>query len=413
MVINKDRIWKRIQQLSHIGASDEGGINRFAFTDEDWQATNLVKLWMEEAGLRTWMDSIGNVFGRLEGEVKEPVILTGSHLDTVPNGGMFDGIAGVIASLEVLQIMKEQDISTKYPVEVVIFKNEEGSRFPGGLMGSSAIAGKLPKDFVYEVWDREGIALADSMKSYGLNPGKMQEAIRTDIKAFFELHIEQAKVLEENNNPVGIVTGIAGAYQMNLRIYGRSGHAGAMPMKGRKDPMTAAGMIIQEVERSAIEASSTTRGTVGYISSKPGGHNIIPAEINMTLDYRDIDMKSRKEAVERIKKYIDKICKVRGLDNELIITQNAPAIIIDDKIIGLLKNTANELSIPVLLMPSGAAHDAMIMANLCKIGMVFVRSKDGLSHCPEEYSTKEDLALGTELLFHSIVKIAKGEEELN
>lgn len=405
VVVDKDRIWERIQKLGEIGTADDGGINRFAFTDEDWKATSLVREWMKEAGLRTWIDPIGNVFGRLDGKVDGPVILTGSHLDTVPNGGKFDGIAGVVAALEVLQIMKENSIENEYPVEMVIFRNEEGSRFPGGLMGSLAVTGKLPSNYAYEIIDKNGSILADTLKKYGIDPEKIQDAKRTDIKSFFELHIEQASILENSDIPVGIVTGIAGAYQMKLNIYGRSGHAGAVPMEGRKDPMTAAAMIIQEVERSAIQ-TDTTRGTVGYINSKPGGHNIIPAEVEITLDYRDIDMEARRKAIERIKNYIYRICEERDLKSQLIITQDAPAIIINEGIVKLLENTAEELLIPTMSMPSGAAHDAMIMAKICKTGMIFVRSKEGLSHCPEEFSSKEDLALATELLFHSIKKAA-------
>lgn len=406
MMVNKERMWKRIQELGRIGATPEGGVSRFAFTPEDDEAVKMVEGWMKEIGLKVRRDAAGNLFGRLEGMKQEPVVMTGSHLDSVLNGGKFDGAAGVVAALEVLQHIRENNNKTQLPIEMVAFSNEEGSRFPGGLMGSLAVAGRLTGDYAYGLEDKDKVTLAEELLKRGLEPGNMINSGRSDIKHFLELHIEQAKVLEENDIPVGIVTGIAGPCQMLLNIYGRSGHSGAVPMDGRQDPMVVAGMVIQEVERSALEAAATTRGTVGYISSKPGGHNIIPAEVELTLDYRDIDAAARQRAVERIKGYIASICIERNISYRLTVTQDAPPTMIGDKMTGLLKRTADELQIPALLMPSGAAHDAMIMSNICDIGMIFVRSRDGLSHCPGEFTSKDDLELAAEILLNSVIKLA-------
>lgn len=406
-------MWRRIEDIGRIGALPEGGISRFAFSNEDKTAANLIKTWMEEAGLSVWTDTVGNLYGRREGELDYGTVLTGSHIDSVPNGGRFDGVAGVIAALECMQVLHENNVKTKHPLEMVVFVNEEGSRFPGGLMGSQAVAGLLSPEFVSKIKDNEGVSLVDAMKEYGADPDRIKDAHRPgDFQAFFELHIEQASLLEDRDIPVGIVSGIAGPYQMKVKISGRSGHAGATPMELRKDPMVGASLIIQEVERLAIEFGTTTRGTVGYIKARPGGHNVIPSEVEFTIDIRDIDPTKREKVVKQIKDYIKDTCLKRGLEHEVFKTQDMPPVPVIPEVVDLLEKTAKECNIPTITMPSGAAHDAMVMASLCPIGMIFVRSRDGLSHCPEEFTSKEDLKLGTTLLLHSLVKTANGKPRL-
>lgn len=410
MKINSERIWRRIQQLGEIGATKDGGVTRFAFSTEDIKATDLVMEWMKEAGLAVTTDAIGNVFGRRHGKTEGLPVLTGSHLDSVPNGGKFDGVAGVITALESLQVLHENQIETQLPIEMVIFVSEEGSRFPGGLMGSMALAGSLLEDIIHTLKDDKGTTLKEALEDFGAQPEKLAEARRSknEFTAFYELHIEQAEVLEYRNVPVGIVTGIAGPYQMTVHIFGRSGHAGATPMGLRKDPMVAAGMIIQEVERSAIEEGSTIRGTVGYLRAYPGAHNVIPEKVELTLDYRDIHPENRLKAVQRIRKYITDICQERGLESEIITNIDTPPTILDERIIRIMEETAKEIDISAMTLPSGAAHDAMIMHSLCPTGMIFVRSRDGLSHCPAEFTTQEDLEQGATLLLHTLVKTANG-----
>lgn len=405
--INSERLWNRIQKLGEIGSTKDGGVTRLAFSKEDRLATDLVISWMREAGLEIWTDPVGNVFGKYKGKLKGPVILTGSHLDTVRNGGKFDGAAGVLAALEVLQTLKENNIETTLPIEMVTFVSEEGSRFAGGLMGSMAVAGLLPKNILDEK-DNDGISLANALEVFGAKPDQIfaSKRLNSEIAAFYELHIEQSQTLEEENKSVGIVLGIAGPYQMKVRISGRSGHAGAVAMNLRKDPMIAAGMIIQEVENSAIETAPTTRGTVGFIKAYPGGHNVIPEEVELTIDYRDIDTETRNKVVNRIRDYINKICEERGLKSEIIVTQDTEPVPVKQEILDEMTAVAKEQEIPFAKVTSGAAHDAMIMGNLCPIGMVFVRSINGLSHCPEEYSTKEDLTDGVQVLLHTVINTA-------
>lgn len=407
MKINAARFLSRLEELSAIGRTPSGGVTRLAFTPEDRQANDLVSRWMEEAGLTVRTDAAGNTFGRLPGISIGPLVLTGSHLDTVREGGRYDGAAGVAAALEVLTVLRESGTQPRRPVEMAIFRNEEGSRFPGGLMGSLALTGKLPAVYPVTVRDEAGISLAEAMTAFGARPAELTAArCGETIKAFLELHIEQAGVLESENRPVGIVTGIAGPYQMLLSLQGRSGHAGATPMAGRRDPLLAAGRIIQAVERSAIAAGPTTRGTVGYIKASPGGHNVIAGEVEMSLDYRDIDPAARSRAVGQIKDYIAAVCREKGLVYRLRTTTDVPPVPVSREMLDLLRRCARDAGIPALELPSGAAHDAMIMASVCLTGMVFIRSREGLSHCPEEYSAPEDLTQGAQLLLAAVTELA-------
>lgn len=409
MKVNSERMWERIQELGEIGATPEGGVTRLAFSKEEREATDRMIQWMRELGLEVRTDGIGNLFARRRGKSDGPPVLMGSHLDSVPNGGKFDGAAGVVAALEVVQVLEEQGIETELPIEVVSFVNEEGSRFAGGLMGSSAVVGKLSEN-VLDTRDREGILLRDALKEYGVQPERIFDArlSKGAYTAFYELHIEQSVMLEEHDLAVGIVTGIAGPCQLTVQIGGRSGHAGATPMGSRRDPLVAAAMIIQEVERSAIEAGKTTRGTVGYVKAYPGAANVIPERVEFSLDYRDIDLAQRTRAIEHIKSYIATLCQERGLVQNVMVDLEIPPTVLDERVVKLLTETAAEQQLATLPLPSGAAHDAMNMHELCPTGMIFVRSKDGLSHCPEEYSTPEDLAEGANLLLHAVVKTANG-----
>lgn len=403
MNINIERLWSRIERLGEIGCSTNGGVTRLAFSKEDREATDLVISWMQEAKLEIWTDPVGNVFGRRKGKLRGPAVLSGSHLDTVRNGGKFDGAAGVLSALEVIQTLNDFKVETILPIEMAIFVNEEGSRYAGGLMGSMAVAGLLPETILNEK-DNEGIPLSRALKEFGGMPNQIQDAKRpaADFAAFYELHIEQSQTLEKENKSTGIVLGIAGPYQMKVTIFGRSGHAGAVAMDLRKDPMVATGIIIQEVEKAVTETAPTTRGTVGYVEAFPGGHNVIPEKVEFTIDIRDINEVTRDRVVNRIQTFITKVCDERGLESEIIITQNTAPVPVHKKTIEKMKRIAIEENIPFASVTSGAAHDAMIMGKLCPIGMIFVRSIDGLSHCPEEFSKKEDLADGTQILLNLI-----------
>lgn len=407
-MINKDRLWNNLMKLGEIGKHPSEGITRVAFTEEDRQGIRMVGALMKEAGLSVREDEVGNLIGRREGEEPNaPVVLIGSHLDSVFNGGIFDGSLGVLAGIEVLQSMKENGISTKHPIEVCAFRDEEGCRFGFSLLGSRGMAGTLTLENL-EYRDKAGISLAEAMKGCSINPEEFAKASRKpeETKAYLELHVEQGKVLECANLPVGVVTGIAGSLRLMLTVTGKADHAGATPMNLRFDPLTAAAQIIGVVETEA-RATQSAVGTVGRIHAYPGGINIIPERVEFSIDLRDVSVEVSQQLEKSILSQAEDICTQRGLKLQVDFLQRVPPAPCSPEIIDTITESCRELGIEELHLPSGAGHDAMQIVNLCPIGMIFVRSKNGISHHPEEWSTPEDCAAGAKVLYQAVLKLAK------
>ncbi len=405
--IDAERLWFRLYELAKIGRSEGGGVTRLSFTEEERAAKDLVVSYMREAGLEVREDVAGNLIGRREGSEPEmPVVLAGSHVDSVPNGGDFDGPLGVLAAVEALQVMEERDLNTQRPIEVVAFTDEEGARFGFGMIGSRATAGTLtPEDLDRE--DENGVSIAQAMRDRSLDPERIGEAARPagSIYAYVELHIEQGKILENEALPVGVVTGIAGPVWLRLILEGEAGHAGTTPMGLRRDALSAAAAIIGTIEREAAR-TGTTVGTVGQLELKPGGINIIPGHVSFSLDLRDIDQDVRDEVEARISDKARRICEERGIVLETQTLQRLPPVLCSDLVREAAKEACDALAFEPFELASGAGHDGMHLADLCSMGMVFVRSKDGLSHNPEEYSSREDCAAGAEVLYHTLLKLA-------
>jgi allantoate deiminase len=405
--IDAERLWFRLHELAKIGRSEGGGVTRLSFTEEERAAKDLVASYMREAGLEVREDVAGNLIGRREGSDPEvPVVLAGSHVDSVPNGGDFDGPLGVLAAVEALQVMEERDLSTQRPIEVVAFTDEEGARFGFGMIGSRATAGTLtPEDLDRE--DENGVSIAQAMRDRSLDPERIGEAARPagSIYAYVELHIEQGKILENEALPVGVVTGIAGPVWLRLILEGEAGHAGTTPMDLRRDALSAAAAIIGKVEREAAR-TGTTVGTVGQLELKPGGINIIPGHVSFSLDLRDIDQDVRDEVEARISDEAGRICEERGIVLETQTLQRLPPVLCSDLVREAAREACDALAFEPFELASGAGHDGMHLADLCSMGMVFVRSKDGLSHNPDEYSSREDCAAGAEVLYRTLLKLA-------
>ncbi|MCB8817811.1 Zn-dependent hydrolase [Desulfosporosinus shakirovi] len=407
-MINADRLWKNIVDLGDIGKNPDGGITRLAFTKEDRQAIKRVEALMKEAGLAVHEDEVGNLIGRKEGEdPNAPAVLIGSHLDSVFNGGIFDGSLGVLAGIEVLQSMKENRIGTKHPIEVYAFRDEEGCRFNFSLLGSRGMSGTLKSENL-EYRDNEGISLAEAMKSCGMNPEEFFKASRRpdEIKAYLELHVEQGKVLECENLQVGVVTGIASSLRLMVTVTGKADHAGATPMNLRFDALTAAAQIIGVVEKET-RATKSAVGTVGQIHAYPGGINIIPGRVEFTVDLRDVSIKVAQQLEKNILSQAEDICTQRGLKLEVDFLQRVPPAPCSPEIIDTIAESCRELGIKELHLPSGAGHDAMQVVNLCPIGMIFVRSQNGISHHPAEWSTPEDCTAGAKVLYQTVLKLAE------
>jgi allantoate deiminase len=407
-MMDDERLWRRISDLGAIGKQRGGGVTRLSFTEEERAAKDLVASYMEEAGLSVYEDAVGNLFGRREGrDPGSPTVMVGSHLDSVYNGGNFDGPLGVLAGIEVLQTMREQGIETEHPIEVVAFTDEEGARFSFGMIGSRALAGKLGAEDLENYEDRDGVSVAKAMLACGLDPEKIGDAARSEgsIKAYVELHIEQGRVLESEDLPVGVVTGIAGAVWLRFILDGETGHAGATPMNLRRDSLAAAAEIMGLIEAEAAK-TGTTVGTVGQLDLEPGGINIIPGEVRFSLDLRDIDEGVRDRVEGRIMEGAEEICRRRGVELEVEALQRLAPAPCSDPVRGAAERACWRLGIRPHALPSGAGHDGMQLTDLCPMGIIFVRSRSGISHNPDEWSSREDCAAGAEVLYHTVLDLA-------
>ncbi|WP_041267799.1 hydantoinase/carbamoylase family amidase [Geobacillus genomosp. 3] len=409
-MVQGERLWQRIMELGEIGKQPGGGVTRLSFTAEERQAKELVASYMREAGLAVYEDAAGNLIGRKEGMNPDaPVMLIGSHIDSVYNGGRFDGPLGVLAGIEVVQTMNEQGVRTHHPIEVVAFTDEEGARFRFGMIGSRAMAGTLPPEAL-DYRDVEGVSVAEALKRAGFDPDRLPQAARKPgtIKAYVELHIEQGRVLEEAGLPVGIVTGIAGLVWVKFTVEGKAEHAGATPMSLRRDPMAAAAQIMAVIEEEA-RRTGTTVGTVGQLHVFPGGINVIPERVEFVLDLRDLQAEVRDRVWGVIAERAQAIAKERNVRVTTELLQDMPPVLCSDEVKHAAEAACRKLGYPPFWLPSGAAHDGVQLAPLCPIGMIFVRSQDGVSHNPAEWSTKEDCAAGASVLYHTVQQLARGE----
>jgi allantoate deiminase len=407
-VIDGERLWRRISDLGEIGRQEGGGVTRLSFTEEERAAKDRVASYMEEAGLSVYEDAVGNLFGRREGRKSgSPIVLVGSHVDSVYNGGNFDGPLGVLAGIEVLQTMEERGIETENPLEVVAFTDEEGARFSLGMIGSRALAGKLAADDLHTYDDRGGVSVAEAMRACGLDPERFADAGRPEgsISAYVELHIEQGRVLESEDLPVGVVTGIAGAVWLRFVLEGQTGHAGATPMNLRRDALSTAAEIMVLIEAEAAR-NATTVATVGQLDLEPGGINIIPGKVRFSLDLRDIDEEVRDRVESRIIEGAGEACRKRGVDLEVETLQRLAPAPCSDLVMGAARRALERLGIRAHTLPSGAGHDGMQLTDLCPMGMIFVRSRTGVSHNPDEWSSKDDCAAGAEVLYHTVLDLA-------
>ena len=406
-MVDGDRLWRRLSELAQIGRRESGGVTRLSLTDEERSAKDLVVSFMEEAGLAVREDAVGNLFGRREGSDPDaPAVLVGSHVDSVYDGGNFDGPLGVLAGIEVVQAMEEDGVQTEHPVEVVAFTDEEGARFSFGMIGSRALAGHLsPGDLKNQ--DPDGISVAQAMRDYGLDPERAEDARREQdsLAAYLELHIEQGSVLEAEDLPAGIVTGIAGPVWLRFSLRGESGHAGATPMDSRHDALAAAAEIVGVVEQEASSTSSAV-GTVGQIEAGPGGINIIPGLVDFSVDLRDIDVAVRDGVEKRIRERAEEICARRGVELGVEELQRLDPAPCSEEVRGVISDACQEVGIRPHSLPSGAGHDGMHLAGLCPMGMIFVRSKDGISHNPKEWSSREDCEAGCNVLYWSVLGLA-------
>ncbi|WP_308634563.1 M20 family metallo-hydrolase [Paenibacillus silvisoli] len=413
LTIRPERLHRRIDELAQIGKLGDTGVCRLALSPEDLQGVLLVKGWMEGAGLQTRIDAFGNLIGRLDGkDAGKPLLMAGSHIDSQPYGGRFDGVIGVLGALEAVQTMTEQGIVPEMPIEIVAFCDEEGCRFNKGLFGVRGLTGALEEGEL-ERADAAGVTRREALLSFGGDPAGFEAAQYAPgtVSAFLELHIEQGPVLEAMDRPIGIVSGISGPLWLTVEMTGFAGHAGSVPMPMRKDALVGAAHVIialNELARSVPGAP--TVGTVGSLTVFPNSRNIIPEKVTFTVDLRDIDMARRAEREAQLRRVLDDVTARHGLTYTVREDTNSEARYCAERIKGVMRAEAAGLfgDEPPELM-SGPFHDSLAMSQVCDYGMIFVRCRDGISHNPLEYAAPRDIELGTELLYRTMVRLSTGE----
>jgi hydantoinase/carbamoylase family amidase len=404
------RLHARIAELAAFNDDPAaGGITREVYTPTYAAALERVTAWMREAGLETRLDAVGNLFGRWPGsEPDAPAVLSGSHVDTTLNAGAYDGVLGVLGAVEAVEGLRARGFAPRRSIELVAWAGEE-PRFGTGCVGSRAAAGELSRADLDRLVDRDGISMAAALRGAGFDPDRV-DAARIDpagVHALVELHIEQAIVLETHGEPIGVVEAIAAPHDFRLTFTGAAAHAGATPMALRRDALAGAAEAVGAVERIArASRSGTTVGTVGVVRARPGAINVVPGVVELDVDVRDSDAGAREEVVAQIASAARDIAAARGLEvavQEIVI--DAP-VLCDPAVVAATGAACAELGIAPRRMISGAYHDAMIMGRRVPVGMIFVPSRGGVSHHPDEYTAPEDLDRGVAVLAGTLARLA-------
>lgn len=403
--IDSDRLHQSLMKLSSFGKNANGGSDRQAFTKHDIEAREYVKALMEDAGLVVSVDFAGNIIGKKAG--KNPSlkpIAFGSHIDEVPNGGDYDGPVGSMGAIEVVKTLSEKGIQTEHPLEVIIFTNEEG-----GVVGSRALVGALSKEAL-QVVSSSGLTQYEGIKALGGNPDRIPELKRNpgDLAAFLELHIEQGGNLYTEKLDIGVVEGIVAIEWWEFSFLGKANHAGTTPMNMRKDPMLPAAKFVLAVNEIVNTYEGKQVGTVGKIQAFPGAGNVIPGEVKVTLEIRDLSSEKIWKIYSEIEKRAKSLAEESeiGLEIKHIEVASKPALA-DPMVREVIKSQAEKMGFSTKSLPSGAGHDAQEMARIAPMGMIFIPSKDGISHAPAEFSTKDDIANGAIVLLNTILELDK------
>ena len=398
-----EEIAGRITELGAISES-KAHLTRLFLTSEHRAAADLILGWMRDAGMRAHIDAIGNVCGRYEGERPGlPCLMLGSHYDTVRDAGEWDGPLGLITAISCVANLNRNGRRMPFAIEVVGFADEEGVRFASTLLGSRAVAGTFDES-VLSTRDQAGIALRDALKDFGLDPGHIGVAARRrrELLAYLELHIEQGPVLEEQQLPIGVVTAIAGATRLSVRLAGMAGHAGTVPMALRRDALTGAAECIGAIEEFCRTDDGGLVGTVGYIHAAPGATNVIPGQVSFTMDIRAPTDQRRKRAVTDMVRRIEAIAKRRKLELQLNVTHENRTVPCAPWLKEQIAEAIAAEGFRVFELPSGAGHDGMAMIDVADVGMIFVRCRGGVSHHPDEHVELADADAGARVLLRII-----------
>ena len=404
--VSEARLWQRHVEMAKIGATQKGGVNRLALTEEDNRARQLLCAWAAERGYAVFADGIGNLFVRRAGsDDKAAPVMSGSHMDTQPTGGRFDGMYGVLAAFEALEALDDAGIRTKRPIEAVAWTNEEGSRFQPGTMGSAVFAGDMTLESCLTVVDSAGVRLGEALKkSMAATPRAVERPFKVPVAAYVEAHIEQGPRLEMAGRPIGVVTGIQGSRWYTVEVTGEEAHAGTTPLAARKDAFRSASAMVQALQELMADPTDTVRFTIGRFEVMPGSPNTVPGRVLFTIDFRHPE----NETIVRLGDRIEPICKALAGPCSVTVTRTShhESTWFDRDVVDLIAKAADGLGLPKMELFSGAGHDARCIAPLCPTGMIFVPCAGGVSHNEAEDATPSDLAAGARVLAQVLRELA-------
>ncbi len=413
-MIQRERLVKDFEAMAQLTAPGEG-INRLAFTDADWAGRQYIIDRMTDAGLSVEIDDFGNVIGYKIGKKPDlPAVMVGSHTDSVPNGGNYDGVVGVLSAIEVIRSMIDDGYEHDHTIAVVSFMCEESGRFGNATLGSKAMRGELTLQDLHHLVDKQGISLYEALKGRNLNPDGIETmAYKRPVKSFTEIHIEQGKVLEHEQKTIGIVTGIAAPERFYVTIRGNADHSGATPMNLRHDALCGASKIILGIEEIAsMQEEPPVVGTVGVVEVMPGAMNVIPGAVKLGVDIRSISKVARNSVVTLVKEFIDITAEKRGLSYTIeTIAQDHP-VEMHPAMIREIEEAVKSVGVEYMTIPSGAGHDAMHWAEVVPTGMIFIPCRDGISHNPAEFAEMDDIVTGAAVLDKVLRKLSLEETKL-
>ncbi|HEY3851515.1 MAG TPA: Zn-dependent hydrolase [Steroidobacteraceae bacterium] len=403
--VSGTRLWSRLMEMAEIGATPHGGCNRQALTDGDLQGRKLFGGWAAAAGCTVRVDAIGNLFIRRPGQDDSlPVVMTGSHLDTQPTGGKFDGVYGVLAGLEVIESLNDRAIETRHPIEVAVWCNEEGCRFPAAMMGSAVWSGRMPLASAYALTDRSGRSVRQELERLGMDLSA--PISRQPVKAAFEVHIEQGPVLEQRSKAIGVVTGVQHMSRHEVIVLGQEAHAGPTPMDLRKDPIRVLAEVLPAMYATAARHGKDARLTIGIIETSPGSPNTVPGQLRFTVDLRHPDGAQYRSLRTEIDGVVRAALERQALEGSIRCVWEAPGVVFDPACIAAVKSAAAALDCDAMEIVSGAGHDSCNTASVVPTSMIFIPCAGGLSHNEAESAAPTDLETGANVLMHAMLSLA-------
>lgn len=404
--INQERLWLRLMQMAEIGATPAGGSCRVALTEEDRQGRNLFVEWCRNLGCEIYIDRMGNIFARRAGSDPQRLpIACGSHLDTQPHGGKFDGVYGVLAGVEIFQTLNDQGIETAAPLEICVWTNEEGARFAPPMIASGVFGGTYDLEYGLSRKDAAGITLGEALDD--INYAGALPCGERQLGTFIEVHIEQGPVLERHKDTIGVVTGVQGSRWYHVTFHGQDAHTGSTPMVGRRDALLSAAYTIDAVRKIAEQHAPSAVATVGRIDCSPNSHNTIPGKVALTVDMRHFSSDTLDIMEAQLHEAVNKAAQQEGTDVEIQRIMDTPPVKFDQHCINVVSESAQKLGYRQRHMLSGAGHDACHIARVAPTSMIFVPCAGGLSHNEAESTTPEDIAAGANVLLHSLLNLAQ------